>query len=530
MIDVTFITSNKTKLAHARYLCRYYQVNILYYKKLFYGVGYKEPRIYDRKQLLADSFSDAVARWRKNVSGSDDRLFFIEDTSVKIDALSNDEKEVPGVDVKYWMQDINFERLDFEIKSRGNNRRCSVTSHLILFLTEELRKKLGINDDFKVFESTAYGSVTEKEYVFETQLLFPWLDNKTFNKWFVPDGCSKPVSMLDISDADAGDFRKGAFEQMLLFLEENGIVKNKIIIEKQLHLQFNDNFLVCGRTCAGKTTIGNYLAVNYGYYHLEASEFMTHKLLETHGSKSGIDKHLFASKMLKYDPLIVVNRLIEYMHEHEIYDKYVITGFRTEDEVNTFINSFQSNRTRVIFIDSSFEERYWRWKRRHREADIYTETRFKEIDSVQDEMGIGKISCMSKVSQIDNHLTGLSHFFNNFCHKYLRDSLPEPISLETRELQSTKISLEKAILLSLAMEYQKDDSKLFTTTEIAHLINQYFKDIKRSKNNVSRYFNQSYYVYYEVHFNSRKNQYKLSPIGYSEALLTFRNLHMEQEK
>ena len=110
MIDVTFITSNQTKLAHARYLCRYYQVNILYYKKLFYGVGYKEPRIYDRKQLLADSFSDAVARWRKNVSGSDDRLFFIEDTSVKIDALSNDEKEVPGVDVKYWMQDINFER------------------------------------------------------------------------------------------------------------------------------------------------------------------------------------------------------------------------------------------------------------------------------------------------------------------------------------------------------------------------------------------------------------------------------------
>ena len=531
MIDITFITSNKTKLAHARYLCRNYQVNILYYKKLFYGVGYKEPRIYDRKQLLAESFTDAVARWKKNVSGSEDRLFFIEDTSVKIDALSDEGKEVPGVDIKYWMQDMNFGRLDFEIKSKGNNRRCSVSSHLVLFLTEELRHKLGLNEEFKVFKSTAYGSVTEKEYTFETQVLFPWLDNKTFNKWFVPDGCSKPISMLDINEAEAGDFRRGAFEQMLLFLKESGVINNRQRIEKQLHLQFNDSFVICGRTCAGKTTIGNYLADNYGYYHIEASEFMTLKLLETQGTKSDIDKHLFASKMLEYEPLFVVNRLIEYMHEHEIYDKYVITGFRTVEEVNSFFKGFQSHRTQLIFINSSFEERYGRWKQRHRETDIYTETRFKEIDFVQDEMGIGNISCMSDVSQIDNHITGLSYFYNAFRQNYLSDFLPDPIKLEMRELKSTKISLEKAILLSLAVEYQKDDSKLFTTTEISHLINQYnFTNIKRSKNNVSRYFNQSYYVYYEVHYSSRKNRYKLSPIGYSEALLTFKIIHQGREK
>ena len=34
-------TSNKTKLAHARYLCRNYQVDIKYYKKMFYGYAYK---------------------------------------------------------------------------------------------------------------------------------------------------------------------------------------------------------------------------------------------------------------------------------------------------------------------------------------------------------------------------------------------------------------------------------------------------------------------------------------------------------
>ena len=144
MTDITFITSNLTKLAHARYLCKNYQVNILHYKKFFYGVGYEEPRIYDRKQLLAESFKDAVARWKKNVTERDNRLFFIEDTSVKIDALSESENEVPGVDVKYWMRKINFNLLDQELRKKGNNRKCSVTSHVMLFLTEELKKTLGV--------------------------------------------------------------------------------------------------------------------------------------------------------------------------------------------------------------------------------------------------------------------------------------------------------------------------------------------------------------------------------------------------
>ena len=78
MTDITFVTSNLNKLAHARYLCRNYQINILHYKKLFYGVGYKEPRIDDRKQLLKESFEDAVARWKRNVTERDNRLFFIE--------------------------------------------------------------------------------------------------------------------------------------------------------------------------------------------------------------------------------------------------------------------------------------------------------------------------------------------------------------------------------------------------------------------------------------------------------------------
>lgn len=524
MTDIIFITSNRTKLAHARYLSRDYNVNILHYKKFFYGKGYVEPRVDDRNILLSESFKDAVARWKKHFSANNSFLFFIEDTSVKIDALSDEKNEIPGVDVKYWMQEINFEKLDAELRKRGNNRRCSVASHVMLFLTEELRNRLRTSDDFIVFRSSAEGYVTEKEHKINTQILYPWLDNKTFNKWFVPNGYSKPVSMLNISEAEAGDFRRGAFKQMFDFLEKNGFIRSRRYVDHQTHLQFYDSFVICGRTCAGKSTIGKYLVDKYGYYHIEASEFMTQRLLETHGTKSNIDKHDFASEVLKVDSLFVVNRIIDYLHENDIIDKFVITGFRTQAEVGEFKRSFHGNRVNYIFLNANYEERCKRWMRRHREVDNYTEDRFKDIDGIQESMGVGDISEMSEIQLLDNSIDGVSSFYKKFRSKFLQGIVQESIRINKKKLRKLSITLEKAILITLFIEYQKDEKRLFTTTEIAHLMNKYFWTLKRSKNNVSRYFNQAYYVYYEVEYKNRRNRYKISPIGYSEAMKTLRYL------
>ena len=520
MTDIIFVTSNLTKLAHARYLCRNYQVNILHYKELFYGKGYVEPRVDDRTFLLSESFKDAVTRWKKHFSGENGRLFFIEDTSVKIDALSDEKHEIPGVDVKYWMRETNFDKLDKELKKRGNNRRCSVTSHVMLFLTEDLRIRLRNNNDYIDFTSTANGYVTEKEHCIETQMLYPWLDNITFNKWFVPDGCALPVSMLDISEADAGDFRKGAFSEMLALLAENGIIRGRRYIDYQVYLQFYDSFVVCGRTCAGKTTIGQYLVDKYGYYHIEASEFMTQRLLETHGAKSNIDKHKFASEVLKVEPFFVVRRLVDYMHEHGIFDRFVITGFRTRTEVEEFQKLFHGSRVNLVFINSKYEERCKRWIGRHRDVDDYIEERFKAIDDVQEGMGIGKIMQIRGMYILENSIDGLPQFYKEFRKKFMKGLWQEPIKIKVEKLKALTISLEKAILITLAIEYQKNELNSFTTTEIAHLINKYFRAVERNKNNVSRYFNQAFYVYYEVKYENQRNRYKISPIGYSEALLT----------
>ena len=517
MIDITFITSNPTKLAHARYLCKNYDINILQYKKIFYGKGYIEPRILDREKLLKESINDAKKRWEKNVSNYGNRLFFIEDTSVRIEALSDSKNEVPGVDIKYWMEKNDFAKLDTALRESGNNRNVSVSSHIILFLTDDLKKEINSENDYIVFTSTSYGKIVEKEEVFETQILYPWLDNVTFNKWFVPNGFALPISRLNISDADKGDFRKGAFEKMHQFLCDHNVIKS-VLKEFEQSLRFNPIFIICGPTCAGKSTIGKFLLDKYEYYHIEASDFMSLRYLETHGTKFIIDKNIFASELLKVEPYVVVDNVSNYVRSSKKIDSFVITGFRTVEEIDRFNNSFPHNDIRLIFVNSEYSIRYNRWINRHRDQINYNPDSFLQLNQLQERMGLVKVESMSSLVKYENSKVGLNMFFNDFKQKIIKT---EPIrnNVDFSDLIfARKITLEKAILIVLAMKFQENESKYYTTTEISHLINDTFIDLRKNKNNISRYFNQSFYPFYEIIKEKGKNKYKLSPTGYSEAV------------
>ena len=79
--------------------------------------------------------------------------------------------------------------------------------------------------------------------------------------------------------------------------------------------------------------------------------------------------------------------------------------------------------------------------------------------------------------------------------------------------------LEDAILLALLRENQ-----YLTTTEIAHKINDCFPNsIKTNKNNVSRYFNQRFHPYFEIHSQNNKIKYRLCHTGRSKAMLLIKN-------
>jgi inosine/xanthosine triphosphate pyrophosphatase family protein/adenylate kinase family enzyme len=480
MTDITFITSNHTKLAHARYLCDGYDVNILQYKKFYYGKGYEEPRINNREKLLEESIKDAITRWKNNVSDSGNRLFFIEDTSVKIEALSSETNEVPGVDIKYWMQEYSFAKLDAELKKNGNNRKVSVSSHIVLFLTNDIKRKINHEKDYVIFSNTSYGNIVAEEQNFETHILYPWLDNKTFNKWFVPNGFDVPISMLEISEADKADFRKEAFKQMLNFLEENNAIrhiKRELIVPKLL---FNPLYVVCGPTCAGKSSIGKLLLEKYDYYHIEASDFMSLKYYETHGTKFSVDKNIFAAELLKVNPLIVVKNTMNYMMSKKILDNFIITGFRHQTEVLNFFKMFPSQNIKLIYITADSLIRYNRWGKRHRDAEEYTFERFIQINRLQEAMGLLDVEKMENVISYENSKDGLINFFSDFQEKIIKTKFIQKEEINIDFITSLqKISLEKAILIVLAMEYKKNESSYYTTTEISHLISNTFKELKK---------------------------------------------------
>ena len=531
-----FITSNRAKLANAKHICKDYDIAIVPHKKLFYGYGYQEPRIQFREQLLQSSIESAIRRWEKYVHGrANDSFFFIEDTSVKISALSSEREEIPGVDVKYWMEDMTFEKLDALLKEKGNDRSARVMSHVILYIPPQIRKQIGVDNEYVRFTSHTDGTILEKEHEFQTNILYPWLDNKTFNKWFVPNGESLPMSLLDISSADRSDFRRGAFEQMIQFLQDKNLLKPKggdiNLMSPKL---FSKRLLFCGETCAGKSTAGRYLLEKYGLYHIEASDFMGVIYHETCGRDTTINKHDFASRLLKAEPTIIAEQVVQYIMSKGLEDNFVVTGFRNNAEIDYFIKSLTISNKFSFYVDSCVNVRFDRWVRRRRDPHgIYSMEEFIRINDVQSGMGVREIRNRKGIRILNNDYEKHEPYYD------VLDDIVSDIDTIYEENVADRIkhfreikqmSLEKCILLALANEYITDENIYFTTAQIAKKINALFPTLKKkkNKNNVSRYFNMSLYPYYELSTREEKIVYKLSPLGYSEALLMLK--HLEKRK
>lgn len=497
-------------MAHALYMGRDYNVSIVPYKKFYYGNSYNEPRIDDRTRLLDSSFEDALVRWRKR--GLDKHFFFIEDTSVKIHALSHNGQEIPGVDIKYWMEGKTFADIDKILKEHGNDRSATVSSYIMLYIPIEYRKKLHTTTEFQIFVSSISGCVTEEEIHLDTQYAYPWLDNKTFNKWFIPDGCKSPLSTLNIKEANRYDFRRGAFEEMLAFLH---ISKKETYIQKlsvPLSLPFVPSFVVCGPTCVGKSSFGQYLANNYGYYHIEASQFMTMRYWESFGPETTMDIHDFAAHILCEDPLFVVKQIVTFLEKKKITSKFVITGLRTPSEIEYLVKVTSLFDLRYVYMEASEGVRYARWKKRRRENEHYTPSRFATICQLQDGMGIKDLAKTKRMFHFTNNFTELPRLYAAIDLQWNVKDIEKNVNVYNANYK-TSISLEKSILYVLYHNFEKEE--YLTTNEISQQIKKLL-GVSKNKNNISRYFHQKYYPYYEINYVQDKTRYRLSSIGVSE--------------
>lgn len=512
MLEIVFFTSSRIKLAHARYLCRNYAVRISDFREKTYGASYHEPRLKDRSLLLEVSYRNALERWKKAYPRGENKLFFIEDTSVVIEALSA-EQETPGLDVKYWMAETDFATLDAQLKKYGNNRRATVRSDLILHIPPNLRSRCGDNE-YLHFTSMAHGSVVENELVINTNPMYPWLDNRTFNKWFVPEGCSQSISLLPIEEADKYDFRAPAFREMLAFLEGHQKISRRAE-PVQASFDFDSYlFIVCGPSCAGKTTLAEYLADHYGYYHIEASDFMYMSYYQRHGVPDVINIGDFAKQALLEQPEIVAAKILINIQLNKSVP-VIITGFRSPAELDWFYKYYTGKYSiEAVYVTADEGIRYFRSLTRQREGEAEDMEVFVRRDAEQAAMGLVDMEKRLESNYIENN-GSLQEYFTSFEARYIQKPR-QTLSEDKARVSASSGKLEKSILLVLAEHRQSQ--KYFTTTEIAQLINQSLEDKpKKSKNNVSRYFNQTFYPYYEIKLIGGKKKYRLSNTGYGKA-------------
>ena len=519
-----------TKLAHARYVAEAFPIRIVGFRQRTYHADYVEPRISSREELLQRSYESALKQFQKAGMGVDSHFFVLEDTSVRIRALSTGKKEVPGLDIKYWMQGMTFETLDRLLKRSGNDRTASVRSDVLLHLPKNFRHKWKTKLNYLVFEGEQHGKIVDREYKFESNLVFPWLDAKTFNKWFKPGQATAPLGSLSIEEANQYDFRRKSFTQAIEFLSEYGFIEDSPI-QAMLPLESSTNYLLCGYTCAGKTAASQHLTRQYGYEHIEASDFMYLNYYYRHGFHPDVPIGDFAEQALVQKPEIVSEKVAQYIQEN-LFARIVVSGFRCMDEVDWLQKSMalSGKRFKLVFISASENDRYQRMKTRRRLGDEMDFGRFKDRDLQQRRMGLEGIRKSDMVTIWDNEST-LKDYYEFIDSDVNLPNIGRFFGFEEAKDQLVEldaVKLEDSILIGLLSVWSDDEARDYhTTNQIASLINSVFRKISpKHKDNVSRYFNQEFYAYYEVDGDRdlRYRKYRLSNTGFGRALFALNEL------
>jgi inosine/xanthosine triphosphate pyrophosphatase family protein len=259
ILNVFFYTSNTEKLLQARLLFMRHGYGLRHFR------GDNEPYDEDYEQGTAGLLTRAINQVKAEFGVRS--IFFVEDTSVRIEALSGT-SDVPGLAVKEWFPQTNFKIVDKQLRERGNDRRAKVNSDIALYLPT-LRSPL-------FFHGETIGKIAESPPEFEASVQYPWLTPRTFNGWIIPDGATKRLGEMEFEESLHHDFRAKALIELLTTLEQlnaainlrpNFYTTRKSINSPPEQLSFIETssrhvLLVVGARCSGKTTFSDFMA-NY---------------------------------------------------------------------------------------------------------------------------------------------------------------------------------------------------------------------------------------------------------------------------
>ncbi|WP_193315196.1 non-canonical purine NTP pyrophosphatase [Nostocoides sp. F2B08] len=388
-----FHTSNTEKFLQARILAQ--DANVRLTQFLAGSEPYDEDYELKPREMLAKALGHAVRAAGRSA------LVFVEDTTVRIDALSSPEGDYPGLSTKEWFSSTTFAKLASELEAAGSSRAVTVRSDIALSIPGHREPVF--------FHGETRGSVVMREPPPRSHPLYTWLTTSTFNGWFAPDGVDIALGQMDYEESLLYDFRAKSLNSLFARVREYAAVLNlpsqayrrasprvaalKDAVQLPLLPPVGElpraPLIVIGESCAGKTTFARIATVHGDAQHVEASSLLA-PLAEQSSSifpDRATDPAAHALSVLEELGMdAIAQYIVEHRKDEMERDPHIITGLRTLEELRTMLRSFPESK--VIYISSPFNMRYERYLVRKRGEEVRSKHDFAQRDRSQHNFGL----------------------------------------------------------------------------------------------------------------------------------------------
>jgi inosine/xanthosine triphosphate pyrophosphatase family protein/dephospho-CoA kinase len=384
-LSIKFYTSNLPKYLQAKAVFEAFGLSLSYFQSR--EDPYREDYGQGTEALLTNAIDEILA----NVGRTS--LFFVEDTSLRIDAFSAERgADVPGLAVKEWFAATTFAEMNRSLPNDLRRRRAIVKSDIALHVP-------GVTDPV-FFHGETSGIIAPTPPRFPENPMCPWLTPSTFNGWFIPDGAGRRLGEMSFEEAWTYDFRVRSLVGLVNRLEEYAALLNapRDVYSVDPHRGspaqpglFASNarqLIVVGATCAGKTTFGN-----LAYQRVPSLKVVdASSIVRSFKRKRdvGVDPFQFARGLLQAHGANVVARRIIAMYRLDHNSEYLIGGFRTIQEVEAIREVCPH--VRVVLIKASVRTRYARLLTRGREGAAVTYKEFLATDRQQSGFGLLRVA------------------------------------------------------------------------------------------------------------------------------------------
>jgi inosine/xanthosine triphosphate pyrophosphatase family protein/dephospho-CoA kinase len=399
-LRLSFVTSNIAKLLQARIVLSRVGVQIEVLRTV--REPYEEDYSLPRDEMLRASIRDVMSRHPIRST------FFIEDTSLRINALSVGDEDFPGVRVKDWFAETSFEALDAELQARGTDRSVRVRSDIALYLP--------LLDKVLFFDGVTSGEVASSAPSFQPNPQYPWLTPQTFNGWFIPAGANKPLGAMSFEESVDHDFRVKSLLKLADWVAEMNLALNmpsnlvrtrregrSSLGQPRLFHDIADNpnvLVVVGDRCAGKSTFADIatrlvsvdepnslgpsdLRVNV----IEASAVMR---LAAEAKNKKVRNSAEAKRFLQQNGMALVAKQCLEMIDRSRGVLNIITGLRTVEELVELVRADPD--VALIHITADDRLRFERQLLRPRDGKRLTFEEFLGEDEDQRSFGLLRLA------------------------------------------------------------------------------------------------------------------------------------------